>query len=80
VVKVLIDAEAQAKGFQKELLATASTAEFLGDAAGSSALAFDDLQKTVKGVRDAAFSLDNIKWGITSRIRRLSLEPSTRRA
>lgn len=65
VVKLFIDAEAGAKQFQKELLATASTTEFLADAGGDSVAAFDELEKTVKGVRDAAFSLDNIKYGIT---------------
>lgn len=65
VVKLMIDAEAGAKEFQKDLLATASTAEFLGDAGYNADAAFAQLEDTVHGVRNAAFSLDNIKWGIT---------------
>lgn len=65
VVKLLIDAEAGAKQFQKDLLATASTTEFLATAGGDSAAAFTELEETVKGVRDAAYGFDNIKWGIS---------------
>jgi hypothetical protein len=66
VVKIMIDADAQAKKFQKGLLDSTSTAEFLGAAGGDSALAYEDLHDAVKSVRDAAFSWENLEWGISS--------------
>lgn len=66
VVKLFIDAEAQAKQFQKEVLQSASTAEFLAASGGNANLAFADLSDTMKEIRDSAFSLDNLKWGINA--------------
>lgn len=66
VVKVFIDAEAQAKQFQKEILASASTTEFLAGNAGDAAMSMVDLEDTMRGVRDAAHSLDNLAWGINA--------------
>jgi hypothetical protein len=68
VVKLLIDAEAQAKEFQKELLTTASTGEFLAKAGNSSVLAFEDLKDTVKDLRDSAYEVkNNLDWGTTAK-------------
>lgn len=67
VVKVFIDAEAQAKGFQKDLLQSASTAEFLAASGGDADMAFNNLQDTLKEVRDAAYDArENLAWGITA--------------
>lgn len=65
IVKLMIDAEAQAKEFQKEILTSASTAEMLAQAGGNADLAFEELDRTVRGIRDAAFSLENLEWGIS---------------
>ncbi len=64
VVKIFIDAEAQAKQFQKEVLASASTAEILAANGGDAGAAFTELETTMRGIRDAAHSWDNLKWGI----------------
>jgi len=66
VVQVMIDADAKAKKFQKSILESASTAEFMAGAAGDTALAYEDLSDAMKSIRDAAFSWENIKWGISS--------------
>jgi hypothetical protein len=66
VVKLLIDMDAKAKAFNKDILQSASTTEFMGRKAGNTDAAFDDMKTTLRGVRDAAFSLDNLDWGITA--------------
>ncbi len=66
VVKVLIDAEAQAKAFNKEILASASTTEYLAAASGDADVGFADLESTMSAIRDTAYSLDNIEWGISA--------------
>jgi len=68
IVKLFIDAEAAAKEFQKELLSTASTAEFLAAEGGNSVAAFEDMKKSVTSIRDAAFDMNNnLDMGITSK-------------
>lgn len=66
VVKLLIDAEAQAKGFNKEILASASTTEYLAQAGGNADLAFSGIQSTLRGIRDSAHDIDNLAWGISA--------------
>lgn len=67
IVKLFIDAEAQAKGFQKEILQSASTAEFLAQAGGNADEAYQGLEDTLRAVRDAAYDAEqNLKWGITA--------------
>lgn len=66
VVKLFIDAEAQAKAFNKEVLASASTAEYLAQAGGDADLAYSALEGTMRDIRDAAFDLQNLDWGITA--------------
>jgi hypothetical protein len=66
LVKLFIDADAQAKQFQKSVLQSASTTEYLAAAGGNAALAYDDLATDMAKIRDAAFSLQNAKWGISS--------------
>ncbi len=67
LVKLFIDAESQAKEFQKSVLDSASTTEYLAAAGGDADLAYADLAEDMKKVRDAAFSLDNSDWGISSK-------------
>lgn len=54
VIKLMFDAQAQAKEFQKNLLQSASTAEYLADAGGNANVAYANLNDTVKGIREAA--------------------------
>jgi hypothetical protein len=64
LVKLFIDAESQAKQFQKEILQSASTAEFLAQAGGNADLAFTALEGTLEDIRDAAYNVeDNMAWG-----------------
>lgn len=64
IVKLFLDLDAQAKDFNKSILQSAGTAEFLSQAGGDADLAYDKLHTTLRGVRDAAYELDNIQWGI----------------
>lgn len=66
VVKLFIDAEAQAKQFQKDILQSASTAEYLAAAGGDANLAFGGLESTMKDIREAAYDLENLDWGINA--------------
>jgi hypothetical protein len=64
IIKLLIDSEAQAKEFNKSILSTAGSAEFLSQNLGDSYAAGQDLRETLKQIRDQANSLDNMDWGI----------------
>lgn len=64
IVKLFLDLDAQAKDFNKSILQSAGTAEFLSQAGGDADFAYSKLDSTLRGVRDAAYSLDNIQWGI----------------
>lgn len=67
VVKIMIDAEAQAKQFNKDLLQGASTTEFLARNAGDADAAYQDLRGTLGQIRDAAFDAkQNLAWGINA--------------
>ena len=66
LVKLFLDAEAGAKEFQKAVLSTSSTMGFLTKAGDNVGQAADDLGMTLKGVRDAAYDLGNVEWGLNS--------------
>ena len=66
VVKVFIDAQAQAKAFNKEVLASASSAEFLAGAAEDADFGFAGLATTMDQIRDAAYAWENLDWGISA--------------
>lgn len=65
LVKLFIDLDAKAKAFNKDILASASTTEFLAEAGGDADKAFGKMKDTLKGLRDSAHSLDNLDWGMT---------------
>jgi hypothetical protein len=68
VVKLMIDAEATAKEFNKDLLASASTGEFLAKSGADADSAYQDLSDTVRDLRDAANNLQqNLAWGTTKK-------------
>jgi len=58
LIKLMIDAEAQAKEFQKSILDSASNAEFLAANARDADAAFYDMAETVRAVRNAAFDFN----------------------
>jgi hypothetical protein len=65
IVKLMVDVEAQAKGFNKQILEGASTAETLYHNAGKSGAAFKDLDRTLDNIRDEATDVaENMKWGM----------------
>jgi len=67
LVKLVLDVEAQAKKFNKDLLETASTAEILYDNMGDSEKASKSLGKTLRNIRDDAFDWKaNNSWGISA--------------
>ncbi len=65
LVKLFIDAEAQAKEINKEIMESAGSAGFFADNMGDANSAAADLGETLKEIRDSATSLDNLQWGIT---------------
>lgn len=65
VVKLMLDAEAAAKDFNKQILTSASTGKFLTANANNADIAFAKLDGTMKSLRDDAFSLSNLKMGIS---------------
>jgi len=64
LVKLFIDAEAAAKDFNKEILATSGSASFLHSNFDNVNAGAEDLGDTLKKIRDQASSLDNMSWGI----------------
>lgn len=68
IVKLFVDAEAAAKEFNKEVLATASTSEHLYAAGGNAVDAYDKLADTMKQIRDSSTDLwANMEWGISKK-------------
>ena len=65
VVKIFLDADAAAKDFNKEILATSSHAGFLKKNMGMAGAATNDLKKTMGEMYDQATDLDNLNWGIS---------------
>ena len=68
LVKTLMDAEAAAKEFNKDLLSTASTSEFLAKSGGDANAAYYNLRDTVDSIRDASVDWKaNMDFGITKK-------------
>jgi hypothetical protein len=64
LVKLFIDADSQVKQFNKDILQSASTVEYLGHAGGNVDLAFSALEGTLEDIREAAHNVeDNLAWG-----------------
>jgi len=66
VVQLFLDLDSRAKDFNRSILQTAGNAEFLANNFYDAELAAGDMEDTLKGVRDAAYSLKNIDWGMTA--------------
>lgn len=64
LVKLFIDAEGAAKDLNKEVLATAGTAQFLHGQTKGAAGGAKELGKTLTDIQNAAFAFSNIEWGI----------------
>ena len=64
LIKLFIDAEAQAKEFQKDVLSSASTVEFLAQQGWHAESAYDSLNDTLSQIRDSAHSFRNLSMGI----------------
>jgi hypothetical protein len=65
VVKIFLDADAAAKDFNQQVLATTGTAGFLAKNVGNADRAANEMKDTMKEMYDQATSLDNIGWGIS---------------
>lgn len=67
IVSLFLDAQAQAKQFNKDILQSASTVEFYGQSFGNAAMAGYELRETLDDIRDAAYDAQtNLDWGITA--------------
>jgi hypothetical protein len=65
IVQLMIDAEAQAKKFNKSILDSASTSEFLHGNLDDADAGAQDLADTMREVRDASYDVVfNAKWGL----------------
>lgn len=68
LVKLFIDAQAAAKEFNRDLLATASTSQYLTKAGGDSTAAYESLKATLDSVRESAYNVEeNLDWGIQAK-------------
>ena len=66
LVQLFIAADAAAKGFNKEIMATAGNAEFLSDSMGDAEMASEDMKKSLHGMyKEATDFAKNYTWGIT---------------
>jgi len=65
IVALFLDLDAKSKAFNADIMKTASNAEFLAASGGDVDGAFDHVKSTLTGIRKAAISFDNIKWGIS---------------
>lgn len=65
LAKVVLDAEAAGKEFNKQLLETTSTASFLSRHLGDSAAATKDLQDTLAAARDGAHAFQLAQMGVS---------------
>jgi hypothetical protein len=64
IVKLMLDAEASAKELNKQILSTAGSSEFFHRNLKDAGMAATDLEGTLRDIRNAATSLDNMDWGI----------------
>lgn len=64
IVKLFIDAEAQAKELNKQILQVAGSSGFWYKNLGRSNIALNEMDSTLSKIRDDATSLSNIPWGI----------------
>lgn len=68
LVKMMIDAESAAKDFNKSILATNATADFLASNFDNVAAAEDDLRDSMKKLYDQATDVkENIAWGTSKK-------------
>jgi hypothetical protein len=65
LIKLFLDLDSAAKEFNKSLLQSAGTSGFLAQRGGDVDAAYQDVETTLRGVRDAANSSENMQWGIT---------------
>jgi len=77
IVKLFLDLDAKAKEFNKDILKTAGTSEVLAAAGGDTDVAFSNVKDTLRGIRDSAYALDNIEWGISPEEHKAILETLT---
>lgn len=64
LAKMFLDLDSKVKEFNKDILASASNAEFLRDAGGDASEGFERMSTVLKGIRDSAYSLENMDWGM----------------
>jgi hypothetical protein len=78
LIKLVVDAEAMAKKFNKDILESASSAEFLADNMGDSGRAGKALGATLKSIRSSAFDWqENNSWGISAEDHKRTLNTLT---
>jgi hypothetical protein len=66
IVKLFLDLDAKVKAFNKDILQSASNIELMAQAGHGTNQALSDMQRTLDGLRNAAFSLQNLDWGISA--------------
>jgi len=66
LVKLFLDLDAKAKAFNKDILASAGSADVLARSGDDAEVAFSNMSDTLREMRDASYDLSNITWGISS--------------
>jgi predicted nucleic acid-binding Zn-ribbon protein len=64
-VKIMIDAESAAKDYNKQLLSTTGTSEFLNKGMRNVGAGAEALQESLDSARDGAMAFSNVQWGIS---------------
>ena len=65
LVKAFLDMDAKVKEFNKDLLQSSGNAQFLAQAGGNANIAYREMSDTLDGMRNAAYDLSNVEWGIS---------------
>ena len=68
LVKLFLDAEAAAKEYNKTVLATSGTSEFLAGSMGDSSAAAKELESTLSDLRDGGMAWSMVQWGISKEV------------
>jgi len=68
LVKLFFDAEAAAKEYNKTVLATSGTSEFLAGSMGDSSAAAKELESTLRDLRDGGMAWSMVQWGISKEV------------
>lgn len=78
MLKLMVDIESQAKGFNKEIMESAGSASILYKNGGKADAAFKQLDGTLDSLRASAYNVgENMKWGIKAETHKAMIQTFT---